>query len=272
MSLLCWWHRRGLSYFAALESDIENEPALREHLSQCESCRLYWQELRSLTSGLSQLTAPKASAMFVTELHGRLAPAPVRSANWQMALAPALAVSGLLLGWTAWHTLSPAPQTVQIQFPPKPMQQAEVTPPTNDIAQRTPQSLLIMRSNTAYSLRKNYAPRRSYVDARPTGSGRIHFTKTNAQDHAVAAEPILTASEDARRWKECGMLLEAGGESRLAEAAYRAAYIQHPTMQTAYDMGRSAEETGDTDDALDIYADLLASTDARIISEKGNNP
>ena len=68
------------------------------------------------------------------------------------------------------------------------------------------------------------------------------------------------------------MVFESRGDAGLANAAYQAAYEDHPTDQSAFDMGRSAEESGDMDQALNAYAALLDAADVRSRSEKGWNP
>jgi hypothetical protein len=73
-------------------------------------------------------------------------------------------------------------------------------------------------------------------------------------------------------WQASGLILEAQGDPGLANVAYQAAYQDHPSEETAFDMGRSAEECGDTEQALDVYAGLLESADAKSRVEKGWNP
>jgi hypothetical protein len=73
-------------------------------------------------------------------------------------------------------------------------------------------------------------------------------------------------------WHASGRQLEALGDPRLANAAYQAAYEEHPTEQAAFDVGRSAEESGDMEQAMNVYAGLLAASDAKPRTEKGWNP
>lgn len=264
MNLFCWQHRRELSRAAALQNDIEDDPVLKQHLCRCEACREYWSDLCSLTGALMHASTPKASPMFIGNLHSRLVPPTSRSIDWKQAFVPALAVGVLVLGLTAWRVLSPRAQPNSIVFsdPPK----------SNDPPVQAYQPVFHEKRVTIVPLIRPNLRRRALVKDESTGRSRLHFARANTRNEELPDPPAISRSEDARRWRECGLLLEAGGEARLAQTAYRASYMRRPTMQTAYDLGRSAEVTGDPDQALDIYADVLSSTDARPDSQKGNNP
>jgi len=82
----------------------------------------------------------------------------------------------------------------------------------------------------------------------------------------------FAAAPPAGDWQTRGEQLEALGDPRLANVAYQAQYQEHPTEEAAFDVGRSAEESGDMEQAMNVYAGLLDAAEARGRTEKAWNP
>jgi hypothetical protein len=96
--------------------------------------------------------------------------------------------------------------------------------------------------------------------------------KHNIRRHGAPLPQELDEAAPPADWRVRGEQLEALGDPGLANAAYQAEYQEHPTEQSAFDMGRSAEESGDIEQAMNVYAGLLDAADARARTEKGWTP
>jgi hypothetical protein len=94
----CSKNRKPLAWLALEELEAGRAAALREHLSQCEGCRGYWEEISSVANGL---TAAKAvskiepSEFFYRRVAERLQAAGRRSI-WENLAAD---LRGTMLNW-----------------------------------------------------------------------------------------------------------------------------------------------------------------------------
>jgi len=90
--------------------------------------------------------------------------------------------------------------------------------------------------------------------------------------HGSPATIPLRESELPVNMRASGLIYESEGDPGLANVAYQAAYQQHPSEEIAFDMGRTAEESGDMEQAMNVYAGLLESADAKARDQKGWTP
>jgi hypothetical protein len=103
----------------------------------------------------------------------------------------------------------------------------------------------------------------------------IHFRPerllTRGTRHSRPA-PAIDISDSPEALRASGLRFESQGDPGLANVAYQAEYQQHPSDEAAFDVGRSAEESGDMEQAMNAYAGLLESAAARTQSPKGWTP
>ena len=269
MALFCFWYRRECSHYAVLGEPIPNGSALKTHMAGCTGCRAYFSSLSLLTSDLDRLIAvPHPTPQFVAPVWERVRP-PSRGFRWGGASMAAAAACGLLCGWTVWK-----------------MTAHEPAKPGNEVAGIRPMKMPDEGTVAAPPIWPNLAapadggPGRT-IQRQPQhrvyaglNGGRHRWNRSRPRIRRQYAEvtPVLNEAAVARSWQESGALYEAEGNPGLANAAYHAAYQAQPTEQAAFDMGRSAEEFGDMDQALNAYASLLDAADNRSRVEKGLNP
>jgi hypothetical protein len=278
MGLLCFWSRRACSRYAALGLPIPSGSRLEAHMARCTRCRAYGEDLTHVASDLSLfLVTPRPSLNFAENMWNRPLPAsrPV-GRGIRLSLAAAMACS-MAAGWVLWkivperalsrdhsHALYAAKQPDEIKMP--------------DEGPAAPDFPLLMGPQPTIRLQETSAspmPRHALRHS-PWAGMRIRRRHYKSFQF-VQAKPgsdtpaVINVSYTAQELHTAGELLESRGDPGLANAAYQAAYQQRPTEQAAFDMGRSAEESGDMEQALDVYATLLDSADARTRLEKGTN-
>jgi hypothetical protein len=273
MALFCFWSRRACSHYAVLGLPIPPGSSLEAHMTRCSKCREYWSGLSLLTSDLDRLlTVPHPSPWLAEPVWERVRPAG-RSYHWGRASLATVAVCGVACGWVAWRLSSQLtrPAAVPVVINPTPKMPDEEPPIT------TPVKPEPMRIPGYGDFGSDWTIRRS------PGPSQTILTMTHHRHHpgnrlaraprqAGAPQPVMDAAALAVRWQASGLMFEAQGDPGLANVAYQAAYRDQPSEETAYDMGRSAEESGDMEQALDVYAGLLESADAKSRTEKGWNP
>ena len=102
-----------------------------------------------------------------------------------------------------------------------------------------------------------------------------HRPRRHAPGFVSREEPLspeLARAAAAGQWQASGLVYESQGDPATANVAYQAAYEERPTEDSAFDVGRSAEESGDMDQAMNAYASLLEAADMKSRSEKGLRP
>lgn len=263
MSIFCSFRRRAYSRYAALGTPPPPGSSLEAHLADCDGCRAYWDEMDALTSDLGLLLCdtprPARSAEHAPV---RLETRPCRRAGWSaVSLGLAMAASAML-GWVCWpklQSVTPNDSAVQhVKMPDEPP--LEERPASASIGNPGLQALpAFQRLTPASSFRREAAL------VRPILSRRRCLRPEATREPLAVAPPTasaITDSDAAQQFKQCGLVFESQGDPGLANAAYQAAYAADPTPNGAFDVGRTAEETGDMEQALVIYAGLLESDDA----------
>ena len=267
MALFCFWTRRACSRFAVLGQPIPSGTSLEKHMARCPACRAYWNDLSLLTSDLDRfVTVPRPAPWLAEPVWERVRPSP-RSYPWERVSWAAAAACGLVCGWAVWraalHSPASSPAPLVARGTPKmpdepPMEALPAAPGT-------------LRLPSAGQMAHDSSIRRTPDQPFITWRGRPHRnTMVRARLHPTAP-PIVSATEPVS-WQASGQAFEAQGDPGLANVAYQAAYLNQPSEETAFDMGRSAEESGDMEQALSVYANLLDAADVKSRIEKGPNP
>jgi hypothetical protein len=272
MALFCFWSRRACSHYVAMSLPIPPGSSLEAHMAHCAECREYWRELSTLTSELDRfLTVPHPSPWLAEPVWERVRP-PGRSFRWERASLAAVAACGLVCGLAAWRLslqlTRPAATTVAVN-PTAKMPDEEPTSPT---PVKPGPMLLPATDNSGPGLTIRRIPRQFQLVWAPHHKHRPGTRYVQAPQPDGSLQSVVDGAGAAARWQASGLVFEAQGDPGLANVAYQAAYQDHPTDETAFDVGRSAEESGDVEQALDVYAGLLESADAKSLSEKGWNP
>src|SRR5262245_54385166 len=132
----CSKNRELIAWLALGALESRKAAALREHLTGCEGCRCYWEEISSVKETLASAQQDfdlEVSASFHRRVGAKLRAAESRSAQenlgewvrgltpkWRVALPVALVLTGLLLIVATRHSPAPsppAPRTTQVSAP-----------------------------------------------------------------------------------------------------------------------------------------------------------
>jgi hypothetical protein len=260
--------RRACSQYAALGEPVPPGSRLGAHLARCTGCREYFDSLDLLASDLDRLVAvPHPSLQFAEPIWETVRKSP-KPARWGRVSLVAAAACGLACGWAVWRLTvrqeppAPARQMASaVQKPPEEDPLPSTAPPQETHAPETVvQTPHLARKLPTHRLRWANSGRRGWAN------GIVRSTPR------PSALPELTPAEEAARLRASGMIYESQGDPSLANAAYQASFEDRPTEETAFDMGRSAEESGDMEQALNVYAGLLDSADSKSRNEKGWTP
>ena len=297
MALFCVWTRRACSHYVVLGQPIPTGSRLEAHMARCPECREYWNDLRLLTSDLGRLVhVPHPSPQFAAPIRERVKPT-LRTFPWGRLSLAATAACGLACGlawWRAalWESHSPSDATIAKNFS-RTGRGANGGPGANASHPLSGQSIAKEHTKLpAYALLalpgvvqvglpegpaaltvKDPAPRlRQPVKWSPVRTVSRFDQIARRSRHGAAVPPSLRGSEATDGLRASGLMYESQGDPGLANVAYQAAYQQHPSEETAFDVGRSAEESGDMEQAMNVYAGLLESADAKARAQKGWNP
>jgi hypothetical protein len=269
MALSCIWFRRACSKCAVLGEPVPTGSRLETHLAGCEACREYWSELRILASDLDSLVSvPRPSAAYAEPIWDRVRPT-VRSYRWGGAALATAAACGLACGLVWWRLAASAvrPQTT-IQLVKQgtgSANKALATSPPVEKGTESPE-----RSVREIAPAPIRSPSPHLVKWAPN---RIHFRPERLAAHNRPRHiPAIDISNSPEALQASGRIYESQGDPGLANVAYQAAYQQRPSDDTAFDVGRSAEESGDMEQAMNAYAGLLDAAAARTQSQKGWTP
>ncbi len=270
MALFCFWSRRASSRYAVLGQPLPSGTRLEEHIARCPECREYWNDLRMLTYDLNRLVqAPHPSPQYAEPIWERVKPTS-RVPQWGRLSLAATAACGLACGLVWWRFAHPErhpfyePGIAAITKPPA---EDPVPPlaPANAGPKRTQGAVPTLARLPASTVRHRlrWSPVRS-AERLARGGHRSR--------HGGPVTIPLHGDESPESIRAAGLRYESEGDPGLANVAYQAAYQQHPTEETAFDMGRSAEESGDMEQAMNVYAGLLESADTRARAEKDWTP
>ena len=272
MNLTCFWSRRACSRYVALDQHIPAGSRLDAHVARCDECRAYWNSLSLLTSELNRaIAAPHPSTQYLEPIWDRVRPTS-RSLRWGPASLTATAACGLACGWLAWRIAAPPvvpiPNTEFVRTLPKaldedPIKSARVPDSPSDGSLRPRRSEFAVRP----------APRMRVAKLTGESSHRRRsgpFKRMRRHDDGVG--PELNTDLPPTDWQASGRQFEAQGDPGLANVAYQVAFQETPSEEIAFDMGRSAEESGDMEQALNVYAGLLTAADTRTRIGKGWTP
>jgi len=268
MALSCIWFRRVCSRHAVLCEPIPRGSRLERHLAGCAGCSAYWTELRVLASDLDRLVSvPLPAATCAEPIWDRVRP-PARPHRRGGAVLATACACGLACGLAWWAIRSyerPEPTKVKlVKSGPSPFDEKMAAAPT-------PVPHEGIRENRA-APETIRVPREHHVKwARNT----IHFRPerlVTRESRRSRPAPALDISDSPEALRASGQTFESQGDSGLANVAYQAEYQQHPSDEAAFDVGRSAEESGDMEHAMNAYAGLLDSAAARTQPEKGWKP
>ena len=237
-------------------------------MSGCAECRAYWNGLHLLTSDLDRfISVPHPSPRLAEPVWERAMPAS-RGIRWGVLSMAAVAACGLICGWTVWRlTWRPPPGTGSeiarnhIKTPDEDplLAPPEGTGPSTPAFSPGPGPTIRRLPHPSQLANLRHGPR--HPGRRGWRTGPRYAGTLPAMDEAAVAGSFRAS----------GRLFETQGDPGLANVAYQAAYRAQPTEEAAYDMGRSAEESGDMDQALNAYANLLDAADVRSRAEKGLN-
>jgi len=267
MSLVCYLTRRACSQFIAQELPLPKGSRIESHVANCAGCREYVRELSSLTMDLDRhLSIPVPEMRFIEPIWERVKPSP-RPARWSGLSLAGAAVCGLACGWFAWR-LATLPRTqpsenriagVTGSLPDPDRPKGPQFSPVPDLPPTRDPTKMVELSPTPV---RHFWPR-----ARRTHDPVYTALRSRAAKHQLQ-EDVASSN----RWRDSGRLLEAQGDPGLANVAYQAEYQEHPSDESAFDVGRSAEESGDMEQAMNVYAGLLEAADAKSRPQKGWNP
>ena len=269
MALICFWSRRACSQHIVQDSPVPPASRIGRHLAQCAECREYLSSLRLISSDLSTLIAvPHPTATFAEPVWERVKPAPKPAPSGKLALATA-AACGLACGWIAWRltTQPPALEAPQISIrymvkPITPNVLESSVEPGPAPRQGKPVAALPVPMNRGRGLRWSHV----------RGDGRYRRLAVRRPWRGNIRPPAPQPRMLPPDLKASGLYLESQGDPGLANAAYQAEYERHPSEESAFDMGRSAEESGDMEQAMNVYAGLLESAATRSRPQKGSTP
>lgn len=267
MNLTCFWYRRACSRYAVLNEPIPPGSRLLTHIEKCDECREYWRSLSLLTTDLELMVGvPSPSRQYLEPIWERVKPTK-RAPDWGRFTLAGVAASGLLCGWLTWKmvavpSVSPSSGTVV---------------KSNAAADEVPAPQLKVPGLP------NIEPHSAYANNAATNAGHkmsdvrwtslVPRTRRHGQRrHAPSFPQELAGAPSAAEWRTRGAQLEALGDPRLANVAYQAEYQEHPTEEAAFNVGRSAEESGDIEQAMNVYAGLLDAADTKTRTEKGWTP
>ena len=269
MALFCFLTRRACSRHVVLGEPVPQGSRVEAHLAACSECRRYWNDLRLLTRDLDRLVSvPLPSARYAEPIWDKVKP-PVRARSWGRVTLASAAACGLLCGliWQrfAATATAPLPGKQMSVLPGKPIaagpEHLPVSPNpemsrTFEVSGSAPAGHTVRTSPTVLRHR-----RRVRWLAMQTGehSGR----RSGRLQRGLRLPPDLRGVDTTDRLRASGLIYESQGDPGLANIAYQAAYERHPSAETAFDVGRSAEESGDLEQAMDVYAGLLESADAK---------
>lgn len=273
MSPFCFWSRRACSHYAVLGEPIPPGSRLQAHMERCPGCRDYWSGLNLLATDLETLiSVPRPTYAFAEPIWDRVRPIQ-RSRRWEALTLVGVTASGLICGWLVWRTTafrsntdqSPDFRTIGRMKPgltalaegPKQEDPEVVRLPVTEAGSLPIKRSTGTRAITWASLREDSHPRRRVPSRRILPE---------------LLAPKLQTPESPADLQAAGMMFEAQGDPSLAKVAYESAYEANPSDQTAFDIGRTAEESGDMDQAMEIYAGLLAAADTNSRNEKGWKP
>jgi hypothetical protein len=270
MALFCFWFRRACSHYAALGESVPPNSSLDAHIHVCAECRAYCQEISRLTADLDRLiAAPRPSAQYLEPIWERVRPTP-RPPQWSRLSLAGAAACGLACGWLAWQVagrhVTPKSPEVAVSGVDK--------APDEEPRKATALELPDPKYPTTLAQRDADAvpARHSLVFERPSLRGRRFRTRLAARRRSDVPPTAALPAAGAGKWRAQGLMFESSGDPGLANVAYQSAYEHDPTEDAAFDVGRSAEESGDMEQALDVYAKLLESADAKSRNQKGWTP
>ena len=272
MALFCFWTRRACSQYVVLGRPLPPGSRLEAHIRECSDCREYWNDLRMLTTDLDRLVnVPHPSPQVAEPIWERVKPMVRTYPSGRLTLAAAGAL-GLACGlaWWRFAPLHPAPPTAQeiASIQGKKAPDDPVRPPVVPGTER-----MTTQDGATKSVVKQPAPRLRH----PLRWGRVRDrSRSEIQARRSHRRPSfanpLRDDYSPERLRASGLMYEARGDPGLANVAYQAAYEQRPSGETAFDVGRTAEESGDMEQAMNVYAGLLESADARGRDQKGWTP
>ena len=274
MALYCIVSRRACSRFIVQGVEIVPESRLGRHLAGCPGCRDFAASLSELSGDLSALIrVPHPSAQFVEPVWERVKPQRKPAPSGRLGLIGA-AACGLACGWAVWRVTARTadPRTAPLiaaagHVKHAPLQEPRVQPTRPEPAEDGGgKDYAVADASPGSRHTSNVSWTRVHGTRRMTGQYALRRTRKNS---LVAWPRQSTAPIDLRA---SGLLLESQGDPGLANVAYQAEFRQHPSDDTAFDMGRSAEESGDMEQAMDVYAGLLESADAKSRAQKGWTP
>ena len=273
MNLFCIWTRRACSRFAAMDEPVPAESRLAAHMQACQECRDYWAGMTMLARDLDQMVGvPQPSPRFAEPTWERVPPAQ-RGFEWGRLSLAAVAACGLACGWVAWRAAnlnggsSTAPAVAvrdRIKLPPdEAPHRGPVAPGLVPAPRGDAKEFATTEPRSAHSRHLRWS--------RPAGDRVPDRLLAGTRRQGLHVDPDR-GRETAAGLRQSGMVLEAQGDPGLANVAYQAAFQAHPSEDTAFDMGRSAEESGDMEQAMSVYAGLLDTADVKSRREKGWTP
>lgn len=295
MALFCFWTRRACSQNAVLGRPLPPGSRVEAHVKRCSDCHEYWNDMRALTADLGRLVhVPHPSHQVAEPIWERVKPSVRAYPSGRLTLVGAGAL-GMACGlvWWRFAPLHPATSTAKeiaiIREHKAPDGPARPAPPSGpeivrDQAQKTPDDSvrsstipgaerLSAQNGVTMSVVKAHAPRLRnplrWTHVR--GANRSELQARQSRRRPSMANPLRVAYAP-ERLRASGLMYEAQGDPGLANVAYQAAYEQRPSEETAYDVGRTAEESGDMEQAMNVYAGLLESADSRGRAKKGWTP
>jgi hypothetical protein len=266
MNLTCFWSRRACSRYAVLDEPIPPGSKLLTHIEKCDECREYWRSLSLLTTDLDLMVGvPSPSRQYLEPIWERVKPTK-RAPDWGRLTLVGAAACGLFCGWLTWR-MAAAPKNE-----PDNIRIADLKPMPDD-GPLLPTVPVEPRSDKVIAQGPNAATNAGYKMSELKWTGTLpRHRRHGPRRHGAPLPQEFAAAPTAAEWRTRGEQLEAMGNPRLANVAYQAAYQEHPTEEAAFDVGRSAEESGDMEQAMNAYAGLLAAADARTRNEKGWTP
>ncbi len=271
MALFCFLTRRACSRYAVLGEPLLQGSKLEAHVAGCRECREYWDDLRLLTTDLDRLVhVPRPSPQFAEPIWERVKPT-VRTVQWgRMSLAGAVAC-GLACGLIWWRLSASSSHKPSVEVAASDF--IKSAPEEEPVLAPAPAAPVVKRPHIGAAVAAKAAtPRRYRLRWEPVHGGSRNSRMARRTRHGAPDLSALAGIDGPDRMRASGLMHEAQGDPGLANVAYQAAYQQQPSEETAFDVGRTAEESGDMEQAMNIYARLLESADSRSRSQKGWNP
>ena len=273
MALFCFWTRRACSQNAVLGRPLPPGSRVEAHVKRCSDCHEYWNDMRALTADLGRLVnVPHPTHQVAEPIWERVKPSVRAYPSGRLTLVRAAAL-GLACGlaWWRFGPLHPAPPTAKelaiIRGHKAP--DGPVLPTTVPIKVRpaAPDTGAVRMVVKAPAHRLRHPLRWTQV----LGGKRSELQARRSHPRPASSNPLRDPYAP-ERLRASGLMYEAQGDPGLANVAYQAAYDQRPSGETAYDVGRTAEESGDMEQAMNVYAGLLESADAGNRDQKGWTP